>query len=250
MPAYIQSPFKPMPQLLVAGSPSYVWGSFNDRTGPTLIQVTQSKTNGTTTATIQFKIVSGNVPVNGSLLTLVGSSVSANFNVTNVAIANVTQVDTPDDGTYTATYTIASTATPTTFTADAAQGSIPQPEVAETVSTTGASFPVAIAAAGANANGRSLSVTVKLPNSGTLSGVTAVLQGANVDLDSEYNTVGTIGTGLAANSVTDWQSGQGVPTAPSNSLAVGNVNFPNFRFYRINFTALTGSGPVIAKIMQ
>lgn len=234
-----------MPQLLVAGSPAYVWGSFNDKTGPTLIQVTQSKTNGTTTATIQFTIVSGNIPANGSLLTLVGSAVSANFNVTNVAIANVTQVNTPDNGTYTATYAITSTATPTTFTADAAQGVIPQPEVGESVSGTGASVPVAVAPAGANANGRSLSVTLTLGTG--LSGVTAVLEGSNRDIAAEYNAVGTIGTTLGV-STTDWQSGQG--NTGTGTLAAGSVTFPNFRFYRVNLTAVTGSGLVIAKIMQ
>ncbi len=245
MPAYITSPFKPMPQLLIAGQPSYVWGSFNDKTGPTLINVIANMTNGSTTATLKFSIISGNVPANGSLITVVGCANSANFNVTNVAISNVTQVDTPDDGVYTCTYAITSTATPTSFTADGGQGVIPQPEVGETVTGTGASVPVAVGAAGPNSNGKSLSVTLTLGTG--LSGVTAVLQGANRDIDAEYNTIGTIGTSLGV-STTDWQSRQG--DTATGTLASGSVILPNFRFYRVNITAITGSGLVIAKIME
>lgn len=243
MPNYISSPYKPQPQLLVMGVPAFVWGSWKDKTGPTIIQVTQSKTNGTTTATIQFKIVSGDIPNNGSLLTLVGSAVSANLNVTNVAIANVTAVNSPDDGTYTCTYTITSTATPTTFTPDGAQGVIPQPEIGETISGTGASVPVAVGTW--NNSGRSLSVTLVL--GAGISGVTATLEGSNFDIAGSYNTVATIGTGLGV-STTEWQSGQG--DTATGTLAAGSVTFLNFRFFRINITAITGSGPVIAKIMD
>jgi hypothetical protein len=77
-----------------------------------------------------------------------------------------------------------------------------------------------------------------------------VLQGANFDLDGQYNTVGTIGVGMLAGNTYEWQSGQGDPTAPSNSLAIGNVNLPNFRFYRVQVTAATGAGPIVAKLLQ
>lgn len=248
MPSYITSPFKPTPQLLVPGTPSYLWGSFNDKTGPTLGSVI-SNSAVTTTATLKFQILSGNIPVNGSLITVVGCANSANFNVTNVAIGNVTSVPVGgvDTGIYTCTYTITSTSQSTL--PDGGQISIPQPEVGETISGTGASAPVAVGAAGPNSNGKSLSVSLTLPNSGTLSGVTVTLEGAQFDIDSAYQTVATIGTTLAANSVTEWQSGQGVPTAPSNTLSAGNVTLPNFRFYRLHATVVTGSGPVIGKIL-
>jgi hypothetical protein len=192
MPAYIASPFKPSPQLLVAGLPSYLWGSFNDRTGPTIGQVTLSKSNGTTTATLTFKIVSGNVPVNGSLITVVGSVNSANFNVTNVAIANVTKVNTPDDGTYTLTYAITSTATPTTFTADGAQLIIPQPEVGEAL-TAVASTPVALPSIPSiNSQEHVVTVVVSFPSLPT--SVVITLEQAVNDYDSEYATVATVAT--------------------------------------------------------
>ena len=246
MSNYQLTPFKPMPKLLVMGVPEYVWGSLNDKTVPTTGIITFSKTNGTTTATVNIQILSGNIPVNGSLITVVGSANSGNFNVTNVAISNVTVIPDAngnDTGLYSLTYAITSTATPTTYTADAASFIIPQPEVGETVSGTGASVPVAVGTW--NNSGRSLSATLTLGSG--LSGVTAVLQGANRDIDAEYNTVGTIGTGLGVGT-TDWQSGQG--DTATGTLAAGSVNFLNFRFFRINITAITGSGLVVAKIMD
>ncbi len=246
MPNYQTTPFKPSPKLLVMGVPEYVWGSFNDKTGPTMGIITFSKTNGTTTATVKIQILSGNIPVNGSLITVVGSANSSNFNVTNVAVSNVTLIPDAngnDTGLYSLTYAITSTATPTTYTADAANFVIPQPEVGETISGTGASVPVAVGTW--NNSGRSLSVTLTLGTG--LSGVTAVVEGANRDINGDYNAIGIIGTGLGV-STTDWQSGQG--DTATGTLTSGSVNFPNFRFYRINITAVTGSGLVVAKIMD
>jgi hypothetical protein len=240
MPNYILSPFKPMPKLLVPGIPEYVWGSWNDKTGPTQGIVLQSLSIGTT-GELVVKILSGNVPVIGSLITVVGVSASANFNVTNAAITAVSAANNPDNGVYTIAYTITSTFTP--IQADVGQIIVPQPEIGETVSDTGASSPVAVGAW--FPSGKSLSVTLTLGTG--ISGVTAVLQGANRDYDSEYNTIATIGTGLGVGT-TDWQSGQG--DTATGTLAAGSVNFPNFRFYRLNLTAVTGSGKVIAKIMD
>ncbi len=246
MPAYTASPFKPMPQLMVPGIPSYVWGSWNDRTGPTQGLVLQSLGIGAT-AELVVQITSGNVPVVGALITVVGVTANANFNVTNIAITAVDNYphwavagQGVDNGVYALAYA-AVVATP--LQADAGQFIIPQPEVGETVSATGASAPVAVSAW--TPSGKSLSVALTL--GAGLSGVTAVIQGANLDKDSEYSTIGTIGTGLGA-STTEWQSGDG--NTSTGTLAAGSVNFPNFRFYRINLTALTGSGTVIAKIMD
>jgi len=194
-----------------------------------------------TTAELIIKIISGNVPVVGSLITVVGVSASSNFNVTNVVITAVSAANNPDNGVYAIAYTITSTFTP--IQADAGQIIVPQPEIGETVSSTGASSPVAVGAW--FPSGKSLSVTLTLGTG--ISGVTAVLQGANRDYDSEYNTIATIGTGLGVGT-TDWQSGQG--DTATGTLAAGSVNFPNFRFYRLNLTAVTGSGNVIAKIMD
>jgi|ERR1035437_1881307 hypothetical protein len=257
MSFYLKTPFKPMPKLLIQGTPEYLYGSFNDKVGATLGYV-QSNSGVTTTGTLVFRIVSGNVPAVNSLITVVGCGNSSNFNVTNATILTVSCTDA---GICTVTYAI--TSTNQASTADGGQVIIQQPEVPDNLTAAivsnlatnaGASFPVA-APVGATADGRSVSVTVNLTATSatytsTLTGVTVVLQGANVDLDSEYNDIGTIVSAGTAGNVYDWQSGQGTDKSTGTGvLADGDVNFPNFRFYRLKVSAATGAGWLIGKIM-
>jgi len=237
------------------GTPEYVYGSLNTQVGPTLGYIISDQA-AATVATLSFQIVSGQIPIPGSLITVEGSANSAGiFNTTNgVIITSVVN----DYGVCTVTFAIASTTQAST--ADAGQVYVAVPEIPDnltaaivaTISTNGAaSFPVA-APVGATANGRSISVTVDLLASSTvypstLTGVTVVLQGANLDFDAEYNTIATVVTALAAGTVTDWQSGQG--DTATGTLAAGSVNFPNFRFYRLNVTVATGAGYLTGKIM-
>lgn len=260
MSFYIASPFKPSPKLMVQGTPEYLFGSWNANTGPTLGSVISNSASGTT-GTLNFQTLSGNIPVVDSLITVVGTANAGNrFNVTNAPIATVSAAANPDTGVYTVTYTIAAFSQSTL--ADAGQVYIAQPEVGDAVTAaviagvgtvTASSAPVVSPVSGPNSVGKSLSVTVKLPantsaNPNTLSGVTVVLQGSNFDLDSEYNTIATIATTVAAGTTTDWQSGQG--NQSTGTLAAGAVNLVNFRYYRLQITAGTGAGPIIGKIMQ
>jgi len=146
---------------------------------------------------------------------------------------------------------------PLVQTPDYGQVIIPQIEIGDQIATFGttsasASVPVA-GVVGATTVGRSMSVTVTLPantaaNPSTLSGVTVVVQGSNIDLDSEYSTIGTVGTSLAAGSTTDWQSGQG--NTSTGTLAAGSVDLMSFRFYRLQATVGSGSGAIVGTIMQ
>jgi len=255
MSFYLKTPYKPTPKLLTMGTPEYVYGSLNTQVGPTLGYVI-SDSAATTVATVVFQIVSGNIPIPGSLISVTGTANSSGvFNTTSAVI--ITSV-VNDYGVCTVTFAIASTTQ--VSTADAGQVYVAVPEIPDnltaaivaTISTNGAaSFPVA-APVGATANGRSISVTVDLLASSavypsTLTGVTVVLQGANLDFDAEYNTIATVVTALAAGTVTDWQSGQG--DTATGTLAAGSVNFPNFRFYRLNVTGATGAGYLTGKIM-
>jgi hypothetical protein len=255
MSFYIKSPFKPVPRLLIQGTPEYVYGSFNDKVGPTLGYIISDSGNGTT-STVVFRIASGNVPFVGALISIVGTANAAGaYNVTNAIIISVVCTDA---GICTVTFLGAGTSA---STPDGGQVEIQQPEVPDNLTAAivaalatnaGASFPVA-APVGSPSIGRSISATLSLlPNSATfpstLSAVTGVIQGSDIDLDSEYNTIGTFGVALAAGSVTNWQSGQGQATTPA-VLAAGNVNLPNFRFYRLNITAATGAGYIVGKIM-
>ena len=252
---YLKTPFKPTPKLLIQGTAEYLYGTFNDKAGPTFGYVV-SDSAVTTTATVIFRIVSGNVPSVNSQITIVGSANSAGvFNTTNGTILTSSCTDA---GICTVTFAITSTSQ--SSTADGGEVYIAQPEVPDNLTAgivaalatnAGASAPVA-APVGATANGRSISVTLSLlANSATypstLSGVTATLQGANLDLDGEYNDCGIIGTALAAGTVTDWQSGQG--DTATGTLTAGSVNFPNFKFYRLKITVATGAGYIVGKIM-
>lgn len=242
-----------MPTLLVQGRPEYVFGSWQDRTGPTLGNII-SDSAVTTTATLTFAVVSGNLPAVGSLITVVGAGNSVNLNVTNAQI--LTLVSTAA-GIVTVTYTVTSS-TIAAGTPDGGQVVVPQPELGDILTSFPASsVPVVCPSSPGNQSGKSLSATVKLPAqqlgvASNLTAVTVVIQASNFDEDGQYQTVGTLtaaGTYVGGPNTYEWQSGQGVPTAPSNVLSVGNVDLINFRFYRLQVSGATSSGPVVGTIM-
>lgn len=244
MSQYIKSPFKPVPVLAVAGTPTYLLGSWNDKTGPTFGQVI-SDSSVTTTATVIFQILQGNIPVVGALITIVGTANSAGvFNVTNASIASVT---TTAGGVCTVTFTIASTAQANT--ADAGQVIVPQPEVGDTVSSAPYnSVPVARPFNNPNVQeGQSLTATVNFLSGGSLTGYTVLLQGADIDLDNEYQTIHTFTAAGAAGNLYTFQSGQDTP-ATAGLANPGGAPVLNYRFYRFSLTSGTGSGTVAGKI--
>lgn len=240
MSQYITSPFKPPVQLLIPGTPSYLWGSFNARTGPTIGRLI-SDAGAATVGTAVFQIQSGNAPAVGSLVTIVGASNNANFNVTNAVI--LTAVTNMDTGVCTITFAISSTTQATL--ADNGIVQIPQPEVGEAV-VAGASVPVSASFSTANPDqGKVITAIVSFPSSPAgLSVTSVVLQGADQDIDSEYvNVSGTIAS-VAGGVVTggSWNSGQGTVST------IQQVNQLNFRFYRFFTTGVTGTGTIVAKI--
>ncbi len=240
MPVYQTTPFKASPVLAVAGTPTYLLGSYNDKTGPT-VGVVISDSAVTTTGTLTFQIMGGNIPAVESLITVVGTANgSGNFNVTNVAIATVT---TTDAGVCTVTYTITSSSVPAN-TPDNGHVIIPQPEVGETVAAPTKSVPVARPYNNPEIQeGQALTAVLNL--GAGLSGLTATLEGADVDLDSEYTTIHTFVTTGAAG-LYSFQSGQDVVAA--GTANPGGANTLNYRFYRFNVSTVTGSGKAIAKI--
>lgn len=218
MPAYQTTPFKPSPQLLVSGTPSYVFGSFNDRTSPTLGNILTDAAV-TTVATVVFQIRQGNIPLVGSKVSVRGAANSVNFNVTN---ATVLTVSCTDAGVCTVTYTISSTSQG--VTADAGEVEIPQSEIGEAAAN-GASVPVAAPFNSGNPNNTKL-ISADVRFDGTAQAL-VVLQAANFDLDSEYVTLGTV----------------------YSTSVLSSAEFEsNFRFYRLFVSGLTGSGNIVGKI--
>jgi hypothetical protein len=239
MPAYDNSPFKPVPKLLIPGQNSYLFGFYSQDVSPTQIQVS-SVAIATNVATVIGTIFGGNVPLVGSLISIRGTQTSSGaFNVTNAAITAVTFVPATSVVTITFALTHANVAT----TADAGLAIIPVPEVGETIAN-GAS----IACTPQNNEtflemGRLLSTTVKFPTLPTT--LTVVLQGANFDTDSEYTTICTVATVAASvqttPQVTEVENNGGGTTTAINSPV-------NYRFYRFLISGLAGTGTIVARI--
>jgi hypothetical protein len=191
-----------------------------------------------TTGTLVFQILSGNVPVTGALITVVGCSNSAHFNVTNVS---VTVVSTTDAGICTVTYAITSTSQAST--ADSGQVIIPQPEIGELMSTlivaydgtNMASIPAVMPYNGVTFNlNQAITAVVSFPVLPTA--CTVVLQQAVLDIDSEYATVATVAT-VAGSTVT---AGGQITVDPTLG-----------RFFRLYVSGITvGSGKIVGKLLM
>jgi hypothetical protein len=231
MPAYILSPFKPSPVALYAGTPVYLWGSYNDKTGPTLGTVLSDSGNGTT-STVTFQITSGNIPLVGALITIIGTGNDGGaYNVTN---ATILSVSTTTSGACTVTF--ANTAT-STSAPDSGFVQIPQPEVAEVVpvplsAVTESSAPCAIAFQNAQSNqGRGLTAVVSNPT--PMASGTITLQQAVQDIDSEYADVAT------------------VATVSAGVLIGGQITIQEVlgRFYRFHLSGYAQSGTTTATLV-
>ena len=230
MPAYQTTPFKEPIKLLVPGIPAYLWGSYNDKTGPTFGYVI-SDSAAATVGTVVFQITQGNIPIVGSLITVRGTANSGGvFNVVNATVLTVT---TNDYGVCTVTYAISSTSQASA--ADAGQVEIPQPEIAEAL-TAVSSVPVAMPYNNVNANlNQALTAVVSFPSLPT--SVIVSLQQAVIDLDSEYATVAVVAT----------VSGGAVTAAGSQITVDPTLG----RFFRFNNGAVVGGTlpTIVAKLL-
>jgi hypothetical protein len=190
-----------------------------------------------TAGTLNVQLLSGNIPIVGALITVIGTANSAGvFNVTNATITSVSASANPDAGFYSIGYLVSSTTQATTL--DGGQFIVPQIETGESLTATGASVPVAAPFNNPEMQeGKSITASVSFPTAPT--SATVVLQGALFDKDSEYVTIGTLGT---TNGSSTFQTGQGA------AGTVADVNIVNFRFYRLNCTALVGTGSIVGKI--
>jgi hypothetical protein len=229
MPSYQLTPFKATPKLLTPGIPAFFWGSFNDKTGPTTGNIVSISANGTSLLYV-VRIMSGNIPIAGSLFTVVGTA-SATYDLTNSVITAVSSPANPDEGIY--TISVASLASFSSIQ-DSGQFMIPQPEVGEALAA-GASAPLVMPYNIMNANlNQAVTVVASFPSLPT--SVVLSLQQALQDLDSEYATVAVIAT-VAGGAVT---TGPQITVDPTLG-----------RFFRVlNGTVIGGTLPtVICKIM-
>lgn len=231
MPNYQLTPFKAPPQLFMPGQAAYVRGSWSDKTGPTLGNVISDSGTGSV-STVTFKITSGNIPVVGALISIVGSQNAAGgYNVVNAILTSVSAPASPDEGVYTVQF---SNTASSASASDSGMVQIPQPEVPEALAA-GASVPCVVPYNIMNANlNEAITVVVSFPSLPT--SVIVYLQQAIQDLDAEYATVATVAT-VAGGTV----SGN-LQTTIDPTLG---------RFFRLlNGTVVGGTLPtIIAKMM-
>jgi hypothetical protein len=197
------------------------------------------------TAELVVKILSGNVPVVGALITVVGAAVNAAFNVTNAVITAVDRYphgNEPDNGMYTLAYAATITSP---IQVNAGQFIIPQPEIGEVLAAgavanginPGASSPAVMPYGNATYNqNQGLTAVVSFPSLPT--SVIVSLQQAVQDIDSEYATIAVVGT----------VSG-GVVTVAGGQITVD----PTLgRFFRFNNGTVTGGTlpTIVAKLLM
>lgn len=185
---YQKTPFKPAPGMMITGSPTYFAGQWNDKTGPTLGTVTSDSGNGTT-STVIFQIQSGNIPLVGALVTIVGTANAAGaYNVTNVAIASVS---TTASGVCTITF--AGTGN-SANAADFGLVQIPQPEIsAQMPSVLAASTPYTFQFQGPILNeGRTFTIFATFNSIDATAAFSVVLEEAIQDNDLEYQPIATL----------------------------------------------------------
>jgi hypothetical protein len=226
MPPFITVPFGITPRRgFTAGLPSYSAGSYAYGQQACRMYVT-SVAIAANVVTLGVKMVEGNIPVLGTLVTFLATVTGtvAGGSAVNVTNAVVTGVSiTPSTGLGTITY--AATAANLATTPDGGQVIIPVPEVAELLAVAKLQ-QFALDPMG----GYGVTMTWTTPSApGTIS---LQLEGAINDTDAEYSIIGTAQTGL-------------------NGSVIASV--PELvRFVRVNVTAATGgsSPSLIAKLFQ
>jgi hypothetical protein len=227
MPPFITAPPAITPRRgLQEGLPGYSAGSFAIGQAPTRMYVT-SVAIAANVVTLGVKIVEGNIPAVGSLISVTGTVVgTAAVNVTRVALASVTIVAATGVGTVTYAATAANLAT----TPDGGMAIVDVPQIGDTLAVQKyLQFALPQPAGPAPETGRVVTWSWACPSAPAT--IALQLEGAVDDNDSEYVIIGSSQTTV-------------------NGTVIGNVPIA-IRFLRVNVTAFTGgASPTIwAKLL-
>lgn len=223
MPKYVNSPFSPA-QLLIKGVSAYLLGSFNYKQANTKMFVTNTALTSNV-AIISVQIVEGEIPLVGSLLSIIQTqNGSGSYNVNRAAITNVSINQTTGAGTISFALTHANITTG----ADTGTAIAEVPEIPETLSN-GASAAVCIPAYGDSQI--TIPVAVTFPTMPTAAVVD--LQVALHDNDAEYTLLTNITT---------------VVTSAPTVGPVAEVTLQRGYFYRFNVSGVSGTSTVVGKI--
>lgn len=224
MPKYPNSPFTP-PTVLIKGVPSYLFGSFDDKVGSTQLYVTKVAL-ATNVATVTVQWMNGPMPQVGNLISIINTTTgTGEFNVKRAVI---TAVDI-DDKTGAGTISFALTGTDVSATNDAGSVIV---EPTETAQTLVAEASVAVAVPFCEGDGQfTVPVAVTFPTMPTA--VTVTLQKAIRDVEKEYTDTNAVVT---------------VASSAYTAGPVVEATLERGYFYRLNATALTGTGTIVGKV--
>lgn len=227
MPPYTSSPFNSI-SVMTPGTPFYVYGGYNDRVAPSKFSISNVVLTSNV-ATLTVLIREGNIPAVGSLVSVQGTQqASGAFNVTNVALTNVTVDAVTGAGTIAFALTHADVATHS----DSGFAIVATPETSEAL-VNGSSVAVSIPYdSGQPDQGRSVKADVLFPTIPTTA--TVELQVAVINQDADFISMATVASVAA-----------GVATYAQPTLAAE----PG-RFYRLKTSGLVGSGTIVGRILS
>ena len=227
MPAYVNSPFQ-TPPLVQKGVSTYLIGSYSQQVGNTNLAVaTVALTSNV--ATVTATLINGPLPLTNQLISIANStSTSGLFNVSRVAVTTITY----DATTNTATIVFPLTHANVGSAADVGNVVLEPAEVGETVTSAG--FTSIAACVQAPEGDSQFTLPVAITGASGVTAMTATLQVALKNIDSEYTNTTTVVTKTGATTYT--------------AGPVVQATLQRGYFYRVAITAVTGSGSVVAKI--
>ena len=229
---------------LVQGFPAYLfggWGPSSPAGGGLIVAPTRFLINTvaitSNVATITGTVIEGNIPTvpatqqPQSLISITQTQSNAGlFNVTAIAITAVNINSSTGIGTISFALTNANIAA----TADAGIAIIAQPEFGD-VCQNGSSVPCTMPVQDPKTDSaRTVSVVVAFPSLPTTA--TVILQGAIMDIDSEFASLGNVAT----------VSGGAITAGPNAQFTLNQM-----RFYRLNVASVTGgtNPTIIGKVL-
>lgn len=227
MPPYTSSPFNSI-SVITPGTPFYVYGGYNDRVAPSKFSISNVVLTSNV-ATLTVLIQKGNIPAVGSLVSVQGTQqASGAFNVTNVALTNVTVDAVTGAGTIAFALIHADVATHS----DSGFAIVATPETSEALVNNSSSVAVSVPYdSGLPDQGRSIKADVLFPTIPTA--VTVDLQVAVINQDADFVYLTTVASA----------------TAGAATYSQATIAAEPGRFYRLHVSGLTGSGTIVGRLL-
>lgn len=226
MPVYQNNGFQ-NPILVMKGVAAYLWGKFSQQVGNSRLALT-STTLTSNVGVVSVQQIDGPIPVVGGLISILNSTNGTGvFNV-NRAIITAVNINT---STGVGTISFAITNANVTTAADFGTVIVEPAEVGETISGSANSIACVFQAPEGDSQ---FTIPMAVTGSAGITAMTATLQVAIKNIDSEYTNTTTVVTKTAANTYT--------------AGPVVQATLQRGYCYRIAITGVTGTGTVIGKL--